>query len=195
MQEKRTGPVRDLRAFLRGQPRRNLWFALASVVLTLVLMFGFLVENRSGYVRRSPTLVYVESWSADRTRDQAAAAQRVSVAELRLKGAEGDYARARTALALAIAKSDRDAATAAVARAEKAYMARLEELRAATEAARAQGAFAPAVAPLVTPTTPAGGPARAADSPPPSASAPPPDSAPPITPIAPVAPAAPVPRK
>jgi hypothetical protein len=157
MQAKRTGPVSDLIAFLRAQPPRNLWFAAASVVLTVVVMFGFLVENRSGYVERGPTLIYVDSWSAQRTREQAAAAQRVHVAELRLKGAEGDYARARTALALSIADSDRKAAAAAVARAEAAYMERLEELRVATETARVQGAFAPAVDPLVNPSAPPAG--------------------------------------
>jgi hypothetical protein len=150
-QPERTIPVSDLLAFLRAQPRRNLWIAAASVALTAIVMFGFLVENRSGYVQRGPTIIYVESWSEQRTRDQARAAQQVQLAERRLKAAEGDYARARTALALSIAESDRKAASAALQRAEAAYMARLEDLRAVTEAARAQGAFAPAVEPLVRP--------------------------------------------
>lgn len=192
MQEKRTGPVKDLIAFLRGQPRRNLWFAAASAVLTMVVMFGFLVENRSGYVERSPTLIYVDSWSAARTREQAVAAQRVALAEMRLKAAEGDYARARTALALSIAESDRKAAGAAVARTEAAYMARLEELRTAMAAARAQGAYAPAVDPLVAPGRPRLAPSAAPSAPSaPSAPPAPQGAALPATPSAPPEPQGP----
>ncbi|WP_416907233.1 MAG: hypothetical protein ACMVO5_09275 [Polymorphobacter sp.] len=45
----------------------------ASVVITGVVMFAFLIENRSGYMKPDPKLIYAESWPEDRSRDDAIA--------------------------------------------------------------------------------------------------------------------------
>jgi hypothetical protein len=47
----------------------------ASVIITGLVMFAFLIENRSGYMKPDPKLIYAESWSGDRTRDDAIADQ------------------------------------------------------------------------------------------------------------------------
>jgi hypothetical protein len=47
----------------------------ASVVITGVVMFAFLIENRSGYMKPDPKIIYAESWPAERSRDDAIADQ------------------------------------------------------------------------------------------------------------------------
>ncbi len=47
----------------------------ASVAITALVMFAFLIENRSGYMKPDPKIIYAESWSADRTREDAIADQ------------------------------------------------------------------------------------------------------------------------
>lgn len=45
------------------------------MVITGVVMFAFLIENRSGYMKPDPKIIYAESWPADRSRDDAIADQ------------------------------------------------------------------------------------------------------------------------
>jgi hypothetical protein len=47
----------------------------ASLAITGLVMYAFLIENRSGYMKPDPKIIYAESWSADRTRDDAIADQ------------------------------------------------------------------------------------------------------------------------
>jgi hypothetical protein len=53
--------------------RRRLLVGGASVVLTTIVMTGFLLESRSGYSPPDLKLVYMENWTADRSRDQTLA--------------------------------------------------------------------------------------------------------------------------
>jgi hypothetical protein len=70
--------------------RRRLLVGGASVLLTTIVMTGFLLESRSGYSPPDLKLVYMENWKADRSRDQAladlkatSAAQEARLAESR----------------------------------------------------------------------------------------------------------------
>ena len=70
--------------------RRRLIAGGAAVVLTAIVMTGFLLESRSGYSPPDMKLVFMQNWRADRTRadtlaDTAAtkAAQQARLAESR----------------------------------------------------------------------------------------------------------------
>ena len=65
-------------AFLRPEPRnlreriqmitRRQWtFALASVLLTAIVMIAFLVESRWGYLPPPPKIIYVQTWPEEMT--------------------------------------------------------------------------------------------------------------------------------
>jgi len=63
----------NLRERIRGMTRREWLFALASAGVTAIVMIGFLVESRWGYLPPPPRIVYFESWPA--TEMEAAAIQ------------------------------------------------------------------------------------------------------------------------
>lgn len=54
----------NLRERIRGMTRREWFFALASAGVTAIVMIGFLVESRWGYLPPPPRIVYFESWPA-----------------------------------------------------------------------------------------------------------------------------------
>ncbi len=68
--------------------RRRLWIGGASVALTTLVMTGFLLESRSGYSGRTMNLIYAQSWSADRSRDEAIADTRATLAAQEAKLAD-----------------------------------------------------------------------------------------------------------
>ena len=70
----------SLRARLAGIERHKLFFGTFSVLVTTIVVIGFLVENRWGYMKPSPTLIYVSSWKEGRTREEVKAAQAEDVA-------------------------------------------------------------------------------------------------------------------
>ena len=53
--------------------RRRILIGGASVVLTSLVMTAFLLESRSGYSKVEPKLVFMQNWSADRTRADSVA--------------------------------------------------------------------------------------------------------------------------
>ena len=64
--------------------RRRLVFAALSLAITSIVVTGFLIENRWGYSKPTPILVFMENWSlgrsaadvaADRAREKAEAAR------------------------------------------------------------------------------------------------------------------------
>lgn len=71
----------SLRARLMGIERHKLLFGTFSVVVTTLVVIGFLIENRWGYMRPEPKLIYVSNWKEGRTREEAKAAQAADVAE------------------------------------------------------------------------------------------------------------------
>lgn len=89
----------SLRARLAGIERHKLIFGSFSLVVTLLVIVGFLVENRWGYMKPDPMLIYVSNWKEGRTREEAKAQQDKDVAELRRLYAEQQAAEAAAAKA------------------------------------------------------------------------------------------------
>lgn len=73
----------SLRARLAGLERHKLIIGTLSVLVTTIVVVGFLVENRWGYMKPDPMLIYVDSWKEGRTRDEAKARQAADQAEQR----------------------------------------------------------------------------------------------------------------
>lgn len=53
--------------------RRRLVFAALSVAITSIVITGFLIENRWGYSKAKPLLVFMENWSLNRSAAEVAA--------------------------------------------------------------------------------------------------------------------------
>jgi hypothetical protein len=68
--------------------RRRLLVGGASVLLTTIVMTGFLLESRWGYSPKDMNLIMVQNWSADRTREDAIADTRATVAAQEARLAE-----------------------------------------------------------------------------------------------------------
>lgn len=68
--------------------RRRLLVGAASVALTTLVMFAFLIESRSGYSKPDAKLIFFQSWSADRSRDDAIADQKATRAAQEAKMAQ-----------------------------------------------------------------------------------------------------------
>lgn len=68
--------------------RRRLLVGAASVALTTLVMFAFLIESRSGYSKPDPKLIFFQSWRADRTREDAIADQNATRAAQEAKMAQ-----------------------------------------------------------------------------------------------------------
>lgn len=73
----------SLRARLAGLERHKLIIGTLSVLITTIVVVGFLVESRWGYMKPDPMLIYVENWKDGRTRDEAKARQAADQAEQR----------------------------------------------------------------------------------------------------------------
>lgn len=73
----------SLRARLAGLERHKLIIGTLSVLITTIVIVGFLVENRWGYMKPDPMLIYVDNWKEGRTRDEAKARQAADQAEQR----------------------------------------------------------------------------------------------------------------
>ena len=68
--------------------RRRILVGGASVVLTTILMTGFLLESRWGYSGKTMNLIYMQSWRADRTRDDTIADTKATTAVQEAKMAQ-----------------------------------------------------------------------------------------------------------
>lgn len=58
--------VRDLRAFLVSRQPYELWFMMASLAITAVVMLVFIKDSAVTREYR-PDIIYVQQWPADRT--------------------------------------------------------------------------------------------------------------------------------
>jgi hypothetical protein len=58
----------DLKAFLRGQERHKLVFALLSMLMPALIVLGFYIDSKPDAPK--PQIIYVQSWPASRTDQQ-----------------------------------------------------------------------------------------------------------------------------
>ena len=56
--------------------RHKLIIATCAVAVTSLIITGFLIENRWGYSKRAPIILYFQSWGADRGEAEALKAQK-----------------------------------------------------------------------------------------------------------------------
>jgi len=98
--------------------RRKLIFAALSVGITSIVITGFLIENRWGYMRPTPLLVFMDNWSlnrsgadveAARAREKAEAARTTKATEQELVEIYQAQAQARAELAQEAAAQALDA--------------------------------------------------------------------------------------
>lgn len=80
---------RDLRLFLSHRSRHELWFGIAAVVLTGVILSGFVVDSRmpKPYKRQ---IVYFDNWPSNRTDAQIVAKQKIDQVAREKRKAEND---------------------------------------------------------------------------------------------------------
>lgn len=92
-------PLDDLRSFLQSRSKVQLWAAGLSVGITILVMTGFLIENRSGYMKPDPVLVYFQSWPENRSEDEVMAQQATELAArmAALKAQKAEEAAAKAA--------------------------------------------------------------------------------------------------
>lgn len=68
--------IRDLRLFLHQRERHELAFLALSVVLTGLLLIGFMKDSRVEKVYK-PDIIYVQQWRADRSDAEIRAQQAI----------------------------------------------------------------------------------------------------------------------
>ena len=68
--------VRDLRVFLSQREPHELWFLVAAIVVTTLLIAGFVHDSKVEKVYR-PDIMYVQQWRLDRTEEQILAQQKI----------------------------------------------------------------------------------------------------------------------
>lgn len=79
--------IRDLRVFLSHRQPHELWFGMLAIVLTGLLLIGFVKDSRIEKPYKS-NIIYVEQWRADRTDAQIAAKQKVDQVDIDKRRAE-----------------------------------------------------------------------------------------------------------
>lgn len=76
----------DLKAFLREREKHQLIAAGAAVLIPMVLIAGFYLDARS--LGPKEQVIYVESWSADRSDEEIIARQKIDQAAKDKRAAE-----------------------------------------------------------------------------------------------------------
>lgn len=61
--------IRDLRRFLAGRQRYELFTLFAAAAVTWTIMWAFLIDSRSIEVPYERNIIYVQSWPLDRSVD------------------------------------------------------------------------------------------------------------------------------
>jgi hypothetical protein len=60
--------------------RRRILVGGASVLITAIVMTGFILESRWGYSPKDLNIIYMQNWRADRTRDEVRADAAATIA-------------------------------------------------------------------------------------------------------------------
>lgn len=87
--------LRDLRLFLSARQPYELWFGILSIVITGLLLIGFVKDSRVARPYK-PDIIYVQQWRADRTDAQITAQQKVDQVAIDRRKAELDRRRKAT---------------------------------------------------------------------------------------------------
>lgn len=85
--------VRDLRVFLAHRQPHELWFMLVAMVLTALVLVGFVKDSHFERTYR-PDIIYVQQWPLDRTSEQIRAQQKIDQARKELLEARREKKRA-----------------------------------------------------------------------------------------------------
>ncbi len=64
-----------IRAQIAAIERRQWIIGGLSVLMTFIIMFTFLIENRYGYMKPDPIIAYFKNWEDGRSREDALAVQ------------------------------------------------------------------------------------------------------------------------
>jgi predicted lipid-binding transport protein (Tim44 family) len=68
---------RDLRAFLATRQRHELWFMIASLAITFIIVVMFFLDSNMSMPYRAPDIIYVQQWPANRTDAEIIAQQKI----------------------------------------------------------------------------------------------------------------------
>ena len=109
--------VSDLALWFRNLQRRDVLFGFIAFAITSTVLVAFWVEQRfTNPVKRGPTIIYAESWRADRTREDTLRVQRRSESARQLAIAEFEGQRAEALLRRARGDEAKAAQRAAIER-------------------------------------------------------------------------------
>lgn len=84
--------IRDLRHYLAARQPYELWFGILSILITGLLLIGFMYDSREVRPYKS-NIIYVQQWRADRTDAQIVAQQKVDQVAIDKRKAEIDRRR------------------------------------------------------------------------------------------------------
>ena len=76
----RFSPVRavaDLRRFLSYRQPHELWFGILAIVVTAVILLGFVHDSRGQRPVRPQNIIYVQQWPLSRTDKEIIAQQKI----------------------------------------------------------------------------------------------------------------------
>ena len=68
--------LKDLRLFIHSRQKHEIVFAVLSIVVTVTLIAGFMIDSRSLKKPYERDIQYVQSWPLDRTDAEIVAAQK-----------------------------------------------------------------------------------------------------------------------
>ena len=94
---RRFGPIGaffDLRRYLASRGKHELLFMFASMAVCVVVISWFVVGARVERPYQAPTIIYVQSWPADRTDAEIIAQQKIDEAKKKVDDAKLEKLRA-----------------------------------------------------------------------------------------------------
>jgi hypothetical protein len=83
---------RDFRRFLQSRRPHEIWFLVAAMVVTLLILVGFQIDSTIKPTYH-PNIIYVESWPLDRSEAEILAQQKLDMAKKAKEDARLEKAR------------------------------------------------------------------------------------------------------
>jgi hypothetical protein len=78
----------DLRRYLGSRQKHEILFMFASLMVCIVIVAGFVADSRVERPWQRPTIIYVQSWRADRTDAEIIAQQKIDEAKKKIQDAK-----------------------------------------------------------------------------------------------------------